>query len=92
MLNSGQAPVRFHRSVTIEEHEVSITDEIEMRGSMRFASLHIGDEFFARYVPQSRYFQSQEFNTKPYMLSLEELDKLNTQRKITIQRKAALSV
>jgi len=86
MLKSGKSGVRFERDVTIQGQSVSIVDRIKLAGGVRLSSLQIGDEFFVRYVPQSRYFQSQEFDTAPTILTAEQLDELHDRRALTIER------
>ena len=39
-----------------------------------------GGEFFVRYVPQSRYFQSQELDISEYNFNNEELRIINKNR------------
>jgi SAM-dependent methyltransferase len=86
MLNSGDIPAYFYRSVTVSDTQVCIADTIKLTKKMCFASLQLGDEFFVRYVPQSRYFQSQEFDTEGYLLSEDQIHILNTERKIRLER------
>ena len=50
-----------------------------------------GNEFPVRYVPQSRYFQSQELKSKGHLLPAEVLAHLNAGRPLTITRRIALS-
>ncbi len=60
MLNSGDAPLTFRRKVRIDETHLHIRDTITLQGSAKMESLQLGDGFYVRYVPQSRYFQSQD--------------------------------
>ncbi len=86
----GQRPVgaRFWRSFSLAEG--TLTDEIKLLdAALQFQKLSVGDEFFVRYVPQSRYFQSQELNVAGYTLNTEELKTLNAQRSITIRRRVS---
>jgi len=54
-----------------------LIDEINIRDKSKFKKLLIGGEFFVRYVPQSRYFQSQELEISESILDNNELKKLN---------------
>ena len=46
--------------------------------------LSIGDEFPARYVPQSRYFQPQELDVRGYIFSPAEITTLNQTRQVVL--------
>lgn len=86
MLKSKAASAAFKRVVAITDDSVCITDTITRLSSMQFASLQVSDEFFVRYVPQSRYFQSQEFDARGHTLNEEQLSALNNTGSITIER------
>jgi len=86
MLKSGKSSVFFYRGVELTEDGARITDSIKLTGELRLESLRFGDEFFTRYVPQSRYFQRQEFDTHPFVLSADYLDRLNSHKRLRIQR------
>ena len=91
ILGQREVPLKFERTFEIQDNKFAIiTDNIEMEKSVIFQSLSIGDEFFVRYVPQSRYFQSQELDIKGLELSKEQLEKLNTDKKIQIVQKINL--
>ena len=47
-----------------------------------FRRIQIGDDFFVRYVPQSRYFQSQDLDVHGYNLSDRELQCLSKERQL----------
>ncbi|MBN1895719.1 hypothetical protein JW906_14595 [bacterium] len=83
MLILGQRglPVTFRRSLAVDDSGLELRDEIEIRGKAEFVSLSLGDEFFVRYVPQSRYFQSQELGISGEQLSDEELKQLHASGK-----------
>jgi hypothetical protein len=49
--------------------------------------LFVGDELPVRYVPQSRYFQPQEFDVHGDWLPEEAIEKLNREQRLTIRRK-----
>jgi len=76
ILGQRKAPVKFTRKLEIKDENISLQDKIELTGNEYFSSLSIGDEFFVRYVPQSRYFQAQELKIKGYELSQYELKQL----------------
>ncbi len=86
MLRSGDVPVLFYRDVQLREGDIVISDTLKITGKIRFSSLQIGDEFFVRYVPQSRYFQSQELDARGYLLTEEQLQILNDEGKIRLRR------
>ncbi|OGT32453.1 MAG: hypothetical protein A3C44_03375 [Gammaproteobacteria bacterium RIFCSPHIGHO2_02_FULL_39_13] len=60
MLGNRRVPVDFTRSLTIQANNVTIEDSIKLGNGVKIKELAVGDEFYVRYVPQSRYFQSQE--------------------------------
>ncbi len=92
MLKSGTVPGLFYRSIEWEGETLRVTDIIKITGKMTFVSLQLGDEFFVRYVPQSRYFQSQELETKGWMLDAAQLQHLNHAKKIHLERTVDLRV
>ncbi|MBU0766638.1 hypothetical protein KKF55_02555 [Patescibacteria group bacterium] len=92
MLKSGISDVQFHRDVVVTNASVKITDTITSKKNTQFESLQIGDEFFVRYVPQSRYFQSQEFDTKARVLTAQELGVLNEKGEIVIEQTHSISL
>ena len=87
MLGQRPAPVKFRREVRITD-TVSVTDTVELTGDVTVKSLAIGDEFFVRYVPQSRYFQSQELDVSGLSLNAAEIEQLNSSRRLTKTRVA----
>ena len=89
MLKSGKTSSVFKREVRIGDNGITISDTITANG-IKFASLQIGDEFFVRYVPQSRYFQSQEFDSSGYKFSASEIARLNAYETITIERNVTI--
>lgn len=84
MLGSKPLPIRFRRTVQVGKQGIAVTTQIELDESVEVAGLQIGDEFPARYVPQSRYFQPQELDVRGYVLSAEELEQLNRRRTFTL--------
>ncbi len=75
----GRRPVfiRHHRSFQVNDDGIKMIDKLQVLGSERVQSLTIGDEFFVRYVPQSRYFQSQELGISGWQAEPEHLAALN---------------
>ena len=87
MLGQRPAPVKFKREVRIGD-QVRVTDTVELTGDVTVKSLAVGDEFFVRYVPQSRYFQSQELDVSGVSLNAAEIEHLNSSRRLTKTRVA----
>jgi hypothetical protein len=87
MLKSGSSGVQFERDVQLSGGECTIRDTITISDGTQFRRLQLGDEFFVRYVPQSRYFQSQEFDTEGSLLSPAQLDTLHKSGSITVTRR-----
>jgi hypothetical protein len=82
IFNQKKTPVRFKRTCSINNNRIDLKTEVHIQnGKYKFTSLSIGDEFFVRYVPQSRYFQSQELEVKGYDLNEEEIKELNDNHK-----------
>ena len=90
MLGSRPVQVAFHRRFSVEEEAITLEDELQLEGRSRVESLSVGGEFFVRYVPQSRYFQSQELEVHPTPLSVEQLATLNAERRIVLQQRVSL--
>jgi hypothetical protein len=91
MLGSRPVPVAFRRSLWLHQDSMDIQDHISLLDGTRFHSLFLGDEFAVRYVPQSRYFQSQEFDSRGLRFDEELLSELNTSREITVSRRVNLA-
>ncbi len=83
ILGQRSVPVRFHREMQITDDQVTLRDTLHIDEGARFQALSIGDEFFVRYVPQSRYFQSQELDVAGRQVEPETLAALNQQGKGT---------
>ncbi len=81
ILGNRVVPVRFKRSFYVHPNGIRLSNEIKLDGGKKFRRLSIGDEFFVRYVPQSRYFQAQELEVKGYELGKEEIALLNKTEK-----------
>jgi hypothetical protein len=80
-------PVRFRRRIAFGREEIVLTDEIELADRVRVEKLRLGDEFAPRYVPQSRYFQSQELDVTGAYLTKADLARLNDERSLCITRR-----
>ncbi len=70
-------PVSFKRQLIINNGKITLSDELEIHGKVKFKKLSFGDEFFVRYVPQSRYFQAQELEIAGDTLSKLEMNEVN---------------
>ncbi len=77
-------PVRFQRNIKRRNREIEVQTQLWLEGNHQVKALHIGDEFPARYVPQSRYFQPQELDVQGYTLSPDEITHLNQKRILTV--------
>jgi hypothetical protein len=83
-------PVAFSRSLWLHQDSIDVQDRIDLLDKTRFRSVFVGDEFPIRYVPQSRYFQSQEFDSRGLRFDEELLSELNSSREITVSRRIDL--
>ncbi len=86
MLGRRPVPLRFRRWLRLEDDAVTLTDEIEVEGDARLAALSVGDEFFVRYVPQSRYFQGYELATRGQTLDEGVLEAVNAGQRLRLRR------
>ena len=78
ILGQRNVPLQFTRSLHISDSgTVKLIDDLNIVGKIKIKDLSIGDEFFVRYVPQSRYFQSQELEVSGNSLDNEEINTLN---------------
>ena len=78
-----KAPIHFRRSFKVSKDQLVLSDEVTWSLDVKFKSLSIGDEFFIRYVPQSRYFQSQELDTAGLVIDSKSLDIINDSKRYT---------
>jgi hypothetical protein len=77
IINSGPAsrPDFIYQGVEIDQ-SIKIYNRIKIfENKYKFDSLSIGDEFFVRYVPQSRYFQSQELDISGWTAPEQDIEK-----------------
>lgn len=86
MLNSRSVPINFSRRFRMEDSGMTIVDELQLKGGMSITRLSIGDEFFVRYVPQSRFFQEQELKSFVYALDVAQLNAVNGGEPFVISR------
>lgn len=86
MLGTRPTPIRFRRRIALDGAELQVEDEISLEADVRFRRLQVGGEFFVRYVPQSRYFQTQELGISAFTLETDQLERLYQQRRITLTR------
>lgn len=82
MLGAKPTPVRFKRVITLERDMLTVETLTLLDSGGRVGSLQCGDEFPARYVPQSRYFQPQELDVRGQSHSVEEIAMLNGERQL----------
>lgn len=84
MLGRRPVPIRFRRTLHVAGDALRLTDELERLGDVRLQSLAVGDEFFVRYVPQSRYFQSQELEVAGHTLTPQQVASFNAGQRLLI--------
>ncbi|MBN2328788.1 MAG: hypothetical protein JXR73_16735 [Candidatus Omnitrophica bacterium] len=89
MTGKKPLPIRFERCIRLLKDGIEVSTQIWLEQSVEAAGLQIGDEFPARYVPQSRYFQPQELDVRGRLLSPKELEKLNRTRSLRIKERYA---
>jgi hypothetical protein len=85
MLGRRPVNVQFKRNFQWSGNKISLNTEIWRTGGPEIHDLSVGDEFFVRYVPQSRFFQTQELDTKAYLLSQDEIARLNRGERVIIK-------
>ncbi|HSP06445.1 MAG TPA: hypothetical protein VLR94_04670, partial [Acidobacteriota bacterium] len=86
MLGRRPVPVHFRRRFESSGGAMSLTDELWTDGSVKITAFSVGDEFFVRYVPQSRYFQSQELDVAAYRLTAQQLQALNSGQHVLVKQ------
>lgn len=77
ILGQRPVPVRFRRRLRLDAERLILSDSIRIEGNVQLIALSAGDEFFVRYVPQSRYFQAQEFEVRGKSFGVDELAQLH---------------
>ncbi len=86
MLGRRPVPIRFRRSLRVEGETIHLIDELQREGDASLEALSVGDEFFVRYVPQSRYFQSQELDVQGHRLDTEQVQAFNQGQRLVIEQ------
>ncbi len=84
ILEQRSSPIRFKRQMRITDEKIVLTDELQLEAGAQLTALSVGDEFFVRYVPQSRYFQSQELGVSVPDFSVNLADALNRHRQLKL--------
>ena len=90
ILGQRKTPINFKRQLIFRGKEVILADELRIQSNIKFKKLSLGDEFFVRYVPQSRYFQSQELEISGDSFNQEKLNEINN-TKIFYREKSLLN-
>lgn len=80
------APVHFTRKIALSGGALTVTDTVTLEPATKLARLHVGGEFAARYVPQSRYFQVHELDSPGLDVPEDRLDHINRTGALTIRR------
>jgi len=86
MIGQRPTPISFHRSAIYTENTIRVNDKITLNEPVDVDSLSLGDEFFIRYVPQSRYFQRQELDVAGVPFGADQIAELNNNKKLEITR------
>ncbi len=86
VLGQRPAPISSERTVFFNDKKIEVNDNITIEQSSKIKSLSVGDEFSVRYVPQSRYFQSQELEISGKVLTSDELIELNNTKRKKLTR------
>lgn len=89
ILRERAVPVRFRRRFRVQGGEMEVHDEVQVERRCRFTSLRVGDEFYVRFVPQSRFFQSQELDARGHTIDAAPLERLNAGERLVIRRAMA---
>ena len=80
MLGNRRTGIFFKRTVTFSTKKMMVVDKIANESGRNFKELSYGGEFFLRYVPQSRYFQSQELDFQSKSINQKHIDDLNNKK------------
>lgn len=81
----GEA-INFSRKLNIYSSSITLKDTIKIEKNLLFQSLTIGGEFSVCFVPQSKFFQSQELNISNINLDNKYLEILNSKKQITVKQ------
>lgn len=77
MVSKKKVPIVYRRRVSFKESEININDGIEIEKPLMIKTLFLGGEFSFRNIPQSRYFQAYELETRERVITDDELAELN---------------
>jgi SAM-dependent methyltransferase len=89
MLGRRPVPIQFRRVLHLEGGTLRLVDELRQTGGEEPATLRrlsVGDEFFVRYVPQSRYFQNQELEVQGYTIDPQHLAAFNGGHRLVVEQ------
>jgi len=87
VVGKRNVPVKYKRFIKFNKNYIEIIDRIEICRNVKIKRMLLGDEFSVRFVPQSLYFQLQELDVTGKFLNKNDLKKLNTEKKIMVDRK-----
>lgn len=90
MTQAEKAPISFSRTIELQAERTVITDRLEMDEEEPVRRIYIGDELPLRYVPQSRYFQPQEFDVDGWLLPPEAIRLLNQRQTLLLRQTTTL--
>lgn len=83
-----RAPIRLERSITLDNQEVIIKDDLRIFGNCKIKRLGIEKDVTTMHVPSSRYFQSVEIESKGNLsLNSHYIDILNNKKNLRIERR-----
>ena len=78
MLGVRPVNLNFKLNLKIKDNKILIEKKLEkFDKKLRIIRMISGGEFFVRYVPQSRFFQSQELDIQEFILTNEDLKIIN---------------
>ena len=86
MLGQRPMPIGFRRKLEFNGETLIWLNELSLTGDAQIEAMSLGDEFFVRYVPQSRYFQMQELQVSAYSLTADQIRALNNRKKIVLKQ------
>jgi hypothetical protein len=86
MTQAEKAPLSFTRTIELQGDRILITDRLEKDEEEPVQRIYVGDELPLRYVPQSRYFQPQEFDVDGWLPPEDAIQRLNRNRSLTLRQ------
>lgn len=92
ILGRRPVPCRFERTIEFREDHLTITDRLANPSRLQFRRLLLGGEVPVRYVPQSRFFQPSELQSRSEQTSPEDLKRLNAGETLQVTRTVAFSL